>query len=162
MTVAFLAVAREGLEAALFLIAAATTEEGWAVLIGGLIGLALASILDAWSRWAAGAPMRQFFTVTGLILIVFGRAGVADRPVAAGRGRAGHGLEQRLRPDRLPLADRQHRVGPLPRGHVRLGPPPSIEQVVAYLLFLVMVAGCSCAPQAGLGSAALGPRGSRR
>ena len=33
--VAFLAVAREGLEAALFLIAAATTEDGWAVLIGG-------------------------------------------------------------------------------------------------------------------------------
>ena len=30
MTVAFLAVAREGLEAALFLIAAATTEDGWA------------------------------------------------------------------------------------------------------------------------------------
>src|SRR4029453_11294334 len=42
MSVAFLAVAREGLEAALFLIAAATTEDGWAVLVGRLIALALA------------------------------------------------------------------------------------------------------------------------
>ena len=55
MTVAFLAVAREGLEAALFLIAAATTEDGWAVLAGGLIGLAAASVLGPWSSSGAGA-----------------------------------------------------------------------------------------------------------
>jgi high-affinity iron transporter len=47
MTVAFLTVAREGLEAALFLTAAATTEDGWAVPAGGLLGLAAASILGA-------------------------------------------------------------------------------------------------------------------
>ena len=55
MMVAFLAVAREGLEAALFLIAAATTEEGWAVLVGGLIGLAAASALGALVVLGAGA-----------------------------------------------------------------------------------------------------------
>ena len=37
MGVAFLAVAREGLEAALFLIAAGSTEDGWAVVVGGAI-----------------------------------------------------------------------------------------------------------------------------
>ena len=81
MTVAFLAVAREGLEAALFLIAAATTEDGWAVLVGGLIGLAAASALGALVVLGGRRlPMRQFFTVTGLILIVFA-AGLVSRTV---------------------------------------------------------------------------------
>ena len=81
MTVAFLAVAREGLEAALFLIAAATTEEGWAVLVGGLVSLAAASVLGALVVLGGRRlPMRQFFTVTGLILIVFA-AGLVSRTV---------------------------------------------------------------------------------
>src|ERR687894_121409 len=43
--VAFFAVLREGIEAALFLIAAATEDSGWSVLLGGFVGLALASAL---------------------------------------------------------------------------------------------------------------------
>jgi high-affinity Fe2+/Pb2+ permease len=39
---ALLIMLREGFEAALFLIAAATTQDGWAVLVGGLAGLAAA------------------------------------------------------------------------------------------------------------------------
>ena len=73
--VAFLAVAREGLEAALFLIAAATTEESWAVLVGGLIGLAAASVLGAMFGWDPRPSIEQvvayllfLVTVTWLFL----------------------------------------------------------------------------------------------
>jgi high-affinity iron transporter len=47
MAVAFVAVLREGLEAALFLIAVATGDSGWQVLLGGTLGLAIAAVLLA-------------------------------------------------------------------------------------------------------------------
>ena len=70
--VAFLAVLREGVEAALFLIAAATEESGRDVLIGGLIGLVLVaarhtSCTGAADRCRCGCSSK----VTGLVLIVF-------------------------------------------------------------------------------------------
>jgi high-affinity iron transporter len=69
---AFFAVLREGLEAALFMIATATTEDGVEVLLGAFIGLALASALG-WAVVLGGKkmPMRQFFQVTGVVLILF-------------------------------------------------------------------------------------------
>ena len=69
---AFFAVLREGLEAALFMIATATTEDGGEVLIGALIGLAVACVLG-WAVVLGGKrlPMKQFFQVTGVVLILF-------------------------------------------------------------------------------------------
>jgi high-affinity iron transporter len=142
MTVAFLAVAREGLEAALFLIAAATTEEGWAVLVGGLIGLALASILGALVVLGGRRlPMRQFFTVTGLILIVFA-AGLVSRTVlwlqAAGElGTVWNNVYDLTAYRWLTVSTESGRFLGAMFGW---DPRPSIEQVVAYLLFLVTVA----------------------
>jgi high-affinity iron transporter len=142
MTVAFLAVAREGLEAALFLIAAATTEEGWAVLIGGLIGLALASVLGALVVLGGRRlPMRQFFTVTGLILIVFA-AGLVSRTVlwlqAAGElGTVWNSVYDLTAYRWLTVSTESGRFLGAMFGW---DPRPSIEQVVAYLLFLVTVA----------------------
>lgn len=79
--VAFIAVLREGIEAALFLLAAATDESGSAVLIGGLIGLAIASAV-AYLVYFGGKklPMATFFKVTGVILIVFA-AGLGAKSV---------------------------------------------------------------------------------
>jgi high-affinity iron transporter len=142
MTVAFLAVAREGLEAALFLIAAATTEEGWAVLIGGLIGLAIASALGALVVLGGRRlPMRQFFTVTGLILIVFA-AGLVSRTVlwlqAAGElGTVWNNVYDLTAYRWLTVSTESGRFLGAMFGW---DPRPSIEQVVAYLLFLVTVA----------------------
>jgi high-affinity iron transporter len=142
MTVAFLAVAREGLEAALFLIAAATTEEGWAVLVGGLIGLAIASVLGALVVLGGRRlPMRQFFTVTGLILIVFA-AGLVSRTVlwlqAAGElGTAWNNVYDLTAYRWLTVSTESGRFLGAMFGW---DPRPSIEQVVAYLLFLVTVA----------------------
>ncbi|HJW58161.1 MAG TPA: FTR1 family protein [Actinomycetota bacterium] len=142
MTVAFLAVAREGLEAALFLIAAATTEEGWAVLVGGLVGLAAASVLGALVVVGGRRlPMRQFFTATGLILIVFA-AGLVSRTVlwlqAAGElGTAWNNVYDLTAYRWLTVGTESGRFLGAMFGW---DPRPSIEQVAAYLLFLVTVA----------------------
>jgi high-affinity iron transporter len=143
MTVAFLAVAREGLEAALFLVAAAaTTEDGWAVLAGGLIGLAAASVLGTLVVLGGRRlPIRQFFTVTGLILIVFA-AGLVSRTVlwlqAAGElGTVWNNVYDLTAYRWLTVSTESGRfLGAM----LGWDPRPSIEQVVAYLAFLVTVA----------------------
>jgi high-affinity iron transporter len=142
MTVAFLAVAREGLEAALFLIAAATTEDGWAVLIGGLIGLAAASVLGALVVLGGRRlPMRQFFTVTGLILIVFA-AGLVSRTVLwlQAAGVVGTAWNNVYDLTAYPWLTVSTESGKFLGAMFGWDPRPSIEQIVAYLLFLVTVA----------------------
>lgn len=76
--VALIAVLREGIEAALFLIAAGTDEDGTQILLGAIIGLALASLLAYLVYWGGRSmPIEAFFTVTGLVLIVFATGLVA-------------------------------------------------------------------------------------
>jgi high-affinity iron transporter len=141
MTVAFLAVAREGLEAALFLIAAATTEDGWAVLVGGLIGLALASVAGYLVVLGGRRlPMRQFFTVTGLVLIVFA-AGLVSRTVlwlqlAGVFGTVWNNVYDLTAYRWLTVSTES---GKFLGAMFGWDPRPSIEQVVAYLGFLVTV-----------------------
>lgn len=72
LVVAFFAVLREGIETALFLIAAATSSTGWDVFIGGLIGLAIAVVLGYLVYSGSKVlPMKLFFNITGMIVIVF-------------------------------------------------------------------------------------------
>jgi high-affinity iron transporter len=142
MLVAFLAVAREGLEAALFLVAASTTEDGSAVLVGGLIGLALAAGLGFLVVLGGKRlPMRQFFTVTGLVLIVFA-AGLVSRTVlwlqSAGElGTAWNNVYDLTAFRWLTVSTETGRFLGAMFGW---DPRPSIEQVVAYLVFLGTVA----------------------
>jgi high-affinity iron transporter len=141
MGVAFLAVAREGLEAALFMIAAATTEDGWAVLVGALIGLAAASVLGFLVVLGGRRlPMRQFFTVTGLVLIVFA-AGLVSRTVlwlqAAGDlGTVWNNVYDLTAYRWLTVSTESGRFLGAMFGW---DPRPSIEQVVAYVAFLATV-----------------------
>lgn len=69
---AFSAVGREGLETVLFLFAgAATTHSGLLYWIGGGIGLALATVAGyLLYKGTARLPLRAFFDVTGVALIV--------------------------------------------------------------------------------------------
>jgi high-affinity iron transporter len=139
--VAFLAVAREGLEAALFLIAAATTEDGWAVLVGGLIGLAAASVLGFLVVLGGRRlPMRQFFTVTGLVLIVFA-AGLVSRTVLwlQAAGVLGTVWNNVYDLTAYPWLTVNTEVGRFLAAMFGWDPRPSIEQVVAYVAFLVTV-----------------------
>jgi high-affinity iron transporter len=72
---AFLTVAREGVETALFLSASAFQTSAAATLVGSASGLVL-SIAIAYAVYIAGARLnlRLFFKVAGVLLVVFGAA----------------------------------------------------------------------------------------
>ena len=82
VTIAFVAVAREGLETALFLLSAKTeTASGASVVIGGVIGL-LVSIAIGLFVFKAGSRvnLKTFFNVTAILLLMFA-AGLAGKTV---------------------------------------------------------------------------------
>jgi len=148
--VALLAVLREGIEAALFLIAAATEDSGWSVLVGGLIGLAVASVV-AWLVYYGGRwmPMKAFFTVSGVVLIVFA-AGLASRTVLflQGAGDLGsanlNGVYDLTHQEWLTQSTE---VGKFLAAMFGWDPRPSIEQVVAYFGYLIPVLTLFLRPQ---------------
>jgi high-affinity iron transporter len=76
---AFLAVLREGFEAAVFLLALSTSSAGVSIVAGAVLGLALSAVLG-WMVVLGGRrlPLRQFFKVTGVVLILFA-AGLLSR-----------------------------------------------------------------------------------
>src|SRR4029453_11126090 len=138
---AFFAAAREGLEASLFLIAAATTDSGAKVFVGGLIGLAIASI--AGSLVVLGGkrlPMAQFFKVTGLLLIVFA-AGLLSRTVLflQAAGDLGISLNNVYDLTRYSWLTTGTEVGKFLGAMFGWDPRPSIEQIVAYLGYALTV-----------------------
>jgi high-affinity iron transporter len=134
----FLAVAREGLEAALFLIAAATAERGADVLVGGLVGLAVAAALG-WLVVLGGRrlPMRPFFTVTGLVLLLFA-AGLVSRTVLylQSAGELGTAWNNVYDLTGYPWLTVSTETGRFLGAMLGWDPRPSIEQVGAYLAFL--------------------------
>ena len=157
---ALLAVLREGIEAALFLIAAATEDSGWSVLIGGLIGLALASVV-AWVVYCGGRslPMKAFFTVTGVILIVFA-AGLASRTVLFLQGAGDLGsmsLNGVYDLRQYEWLTQSTEVGKFLAAMFGWDPRPSIEQVVVYLAYLVPVLTLFLRPQPGPAGPASSP-----
>jgi len=138
---AFFAVLREGLEAALFMIATATTAHAGGVLVGALIGLAAACVLG-WAVVLGGKrmPMRQFFQVTGVALILFA-GGLLTRTVmflqTSGDLRSGWNNVYDLTSVRLLTVDTE--VGRFLGAMFGWDPRPSIEQVLAYVLFVGVV-----------------------
>jgi len=72
-SIAFVAVAREGLESALFLISTLVGTAGHAVqLLGGLLGLlGAATIGYVFYRGSTRVDLRRFFRITGGLLILF-------------------------------------------------------------------------------------------
>ncbi len=78
---AFLSVLREGVELALFLTAAALSSSAWQTLVGALLGLGSAALLG-WLLFASTVRLnlKRFFTVTGILLVLFA-AGLVARGV---------------------------------------------------------------------------------
>ncbi len=71
-SVVFFAVLREGWETALFLFAISESSTPWVTAIGAVIGLAIAITLGvALYMGSRRLNLRQFFTITGVLLIVF-------------------------------------------------------------------------------------------
>jgi high-affinity iron transporter len=81
-TVAFVGVAREGFETVLFLLGAETgSASGGAVVVGGLIGLAVSGAAGALIYLGGNRiDLRSFFRWTGILLIVFA-AGLVGKAV---------------------------------------------------------------------------------
>jgi len=82
VVIAFIAVLREGLETVLFLLSAETAStSGGEVVLGGIIGLAIAAGLG-YLVYAGGNKLnlKTFFNITGILLILFA-AGLAGKAV---------------------------------------------------------------------------------
>lgn len=140
--VAFVAVVREGTEAALFLLAAATGDDGLRVLLGGLAGLVVAAAL-AWAVYMGGRalPMRAFFTVTGMVLVVFA-AGLVARTVLFLQGSGDMGsfnLNGVYDVRSVRWLTQQSEVGRFLASMFGWDPRPSIEQVAGWAAYLVPV-----------------------
>ena len=138
---AFFAVLREGLEAALFMIATATTEDGGEVLIGALIGLTVACVLG-WAVVLGGKrlPMRQFFQVTGVALILFA-GGLLARTVMFLQTSGDLGIAWNNVYDltSIKLLTVETETGRFLGAMLGWDPRPSIEQVVAYVAYVGIV-----------------------
>ena len=138
---AFVAVLREGLEASLFLVAVATGENGTQVLIGGLAGLAIA-LVAGWLVVVGGRrmPMKQFFTVTGVVLIVFA-AGLLARAVMflQSAGTAMIATANVYDVTRFEWLTASTETGKFLAAMTGWDPRPSVLQVVAWLVYMIVV-----------------------
>jgi high-affinity iron transporter len=141
VAVTLLSVLREGMEASLFLIAAATGTSGRDVLIGGLIGLVGAFALG-FAVYLGGhkMPMGAFFTVTGMIVIVFA-AGLCSKAVfflqvshdLGSLNLAAHNVTH------YAFLTQSTEFGKFLAALFGWDPRPSLEQVVAWLGYFVPV-----------------------
>ena len=140
--VALVAVLREGIEAALFMLAVATDEDGSGVLLGAFIGLAIASALAYGVYWGGRKmPMKAFFTVTGLVLIVFA-AGLVARTVMylqISGDLGSFSLNGVYDLTSIHWLTNSSEVGKFLGAMFGWDPRPSIEQLVAYFAYLIPV-----------------------
>ncbi len=139
--VAFLAVAREGLETALFLISTTSADDGAQIVWGGLLGLAVAAALGvAVYHGSRVIPMKAFFQVTGVLIILFA-AGLMSRAVqflqAAGDLETINNAVYNLTMYHWLTIDSE--AGKFLAGIFGWDPRPSAEQVIVYLLYAVPV-----------------------
>jgi high-affinity iron transporter len=139
--VAFVAVVREGLETALFLISTTTNSAGNDVLLGAVIGIVLACLLGvAIYHGSKAVSMKNFFQVTGVLIILFA-AGLMSRAVlflqsAGDIGTLNNGIYD-LTGQRWLTQSTQS--GRFLAGIFGWDPRPSLEQVVIYVGYLVPV-----------------------
>jgi high-affinity iron transporter len=137
LALAFVAVLREGVELALFLTAATFSSNASQTLLGALLGLGTAVLLG-WLLFAASIRinLKQFFTVTSILLIFFA-AGLVGRGV-------GELVEMRWLPA---FVEHIWNIGNILSEESFLGqtlsalfgytPSPSLMQMLAYLVYFV-------------------------
>lgn len=132
--VAFLAVVREGLETALFLISATASDDARAVVLGTVVGLAVAVALGALIyRGAHRFDMRRFFQVTGVLIILFA-AGLVSKGVFLLQGQT---EVVAYNVTGVHWLTGSSEVGKFLTSVFGWDPAPSVLQTVAYWLYLV-------------------------
>lgn len=137
--VAFTAVAREGLETALFLLSTASEADGGQVALGTGLGLVVASGLGVLVfQGSRRIDLRRFFQVTGVLIILFA-AGLLDRFVQflQASGDLGSWNDAAYDVTSVGWLTQAHQSGRFLAGIFGWDPRPSVEQVLAYVAFLV-------------------------
>lgn len=133
--VGFIAVAREGLETALFLWSASSASGSATALIGAFFGLAVAAVLGVLVyRGALRLNMAAFFKVTGIALIVVA-AGVLAYAVHEFQEAGWLPGEDNLAFS-LPISE-DSPLATVVAGLVNLTPSMSVLQVAAWFAYLV-------------------------
>jgi len=136
---AFLAVFREGIELALFLVASVFASDVQQTLIGAFLGMGTA-ILLGWSLFATTVrlDLRRFFQVTGFLLILFAAGLVA------------HGVhefnEAGVIPvviehvwDVNPILDESTTLGSMLQALFGYNGNPSLTEVLAYFAYFIAI-----------------------
>jgi high-affinity iron transporter len=137
--IAFLAVFREGVETALFLTAASFASDGLSIIAGSVIGLAVA-VAIGWlvHTGMAGLSVRAFFNVTSIILLIFAA------------GLFAHGIHELQEAGWIPvfvervwnlkpILDDGSAAGSVLRTLVGYNDSPSLLEIIAYLLYWIVV-----------------------
>lgn len=144
-SIAFIAVLREGLESALFLISSTVGEESdGGRLSGGVAGvIAAAAIGYLVYKGSSRVNLRTFFRVTGFLIVLFAAGlltkGVHEFQEAHLIGTIGEHVWD-LSAVAL-LNPKASFGGELLKGLFGWSPSPSLEMVIAYLAFLLPVGG---------------------
>jgi high-affinity iron transporter len=136
---AFVAVVREGLETALFMLAIVSSSEDVVVtMLGAMLGLAVA-VGIGYAIFAMGVRvnLRQFFTATG-ILLIFVAAGLLAHAVHAFT-EAGWLPETAVAFDLTGVLDSDGLIGSLLAGLFGYRPAPTWSELIAYVAYLVPV-----------------------
>jgi high-affinity iron transporter len=142
-SIAFVAVLREGLETALFLLSTGVgTESNMSRFVGGVIGLSVAVILGYLVyRGSRKVNLRVFFRVTGGLIILFA-AGLLAKGVHEFQeaGLIGTLNERVYDVSSLTVLDPDAgTLGEFLSGLFGWSPDPSVEMIGVYLLFLAPV-----------------------
>ena len=136
---AFVAVAREGLETVLFMLAILGSSENVAVtMFGAVIGLVVA-VAIGWAIFAMGVrvSLRQFFTVTGIVLI-FVSAGLLAQAVHEFT-EAGWLPQTAVAFDLSGILSRDGLLGSVLAGLLGFRPAPTWSELIAYFAYLIPV-----------------------
>lgn len=136
---AFLAVAREGFELAIFLVAARVTSDARQTVIGAVLGLG-ASVLLGWILFATTGrlSLRSFFQVTNVLLILFAAGLVA------------HGVHEFNEAGWIPpiiehvwdinfILDENSTLGVFLKALLGYNGNPSLTEVAAYLAYYAVL-----------------------
>lgn len=136
---AFSSVAREGFETTLFLFAGARNAAAGPYLAGGLLGFGLAAVIGyGVYRGSARLPLRQFFLISGVALIVLA-AGMVSNAVTAFR-EAGVVSDQGPRPwDMDGVLSMSTNLGSFLHTLLGYHSAPTLLQITAYWAYLLGV-----------------------